>query len=166
MKSTTIMLVSLSLFVFFISQSCKENDETVKAITDEELVAKLLETGYTNYSNDTIAANGPHTPFVFVKFNAIASTALNSSNEIETGESFPEGAIIVKELFNSKGGALVKRFVMYKKSDDPNAAISWVWASYSNTNTALNSVTGKGVGCFECHSANPNRDGVKLFDAH
>jgi hypothetical protein len=166
MKWSSVLPSLIFLFVLALTQSCKDNDDTVNAITDDELKAKLLETGYTNYSSDTLSADGPHTPFIFVKFNATASAALNSNNEILAGETFPEGSVIVKEIYNNKGGLLVKRYVMYKKSDDSNAAINWVWAAYTSSNAVEHSVSRKGVGCFECHSTNPNRDGVNLFDAH
>ncbi len=166
MKWSSVLPSLMFLFVLALSPSCNDNDDTVNAVTDDELKAKLLETGFTNYSSDTLSAEGPHTPFIFVKFNAIASAALNSNHEIETGGTFPQGSIIVKEIFNSKGGLLTKRYVIYKKSDDSNAAANWVWAAYTSSNAVEHSVSLKGIGCFECHSLAPNRDGVKLFDTH
>jgi len=164
MKTNAIWLVMIILATVFIA-SCKDKEDE-KAITDQVLIEKISESEYSYYSTDTIQARGPHVPFIMVRFNPTAKAVLNEDNKIELGQTFPEGSIIVKEIYNTKGGDLVRQYVMMKKPNDPNAATNWIWSAYSASNAVEQSVTLKGVGCFECHSIAPHRDGVKMFDIH
>lgn len=164
MKTSSFLPVVLLIAVGLII-SCKESEDE-KALTDQEIIEEISESGYIYYSTDTLSGMGAHVPFLMVRFNPTAQGVLNQDNKIEPGQSFPEGSIIVKEMFSAKGGNLLRQYVMMKKPNDPNAALNWIWSTYSANNTVEFSVNRKGVGCFECHSIPPHRDGVKLFDIH
>lgn len=150
----------------FFTVSCKEEDKDIISISDSQLILKMQEPGYVYYTQDTLPANGPHQSFVLVRFNSKASSVLNQNNEIEPGQTFPEGSVIVKEVFDTIGGLLRESTIMLKSKNDKNASGNWVWAMINADNSIAVSVTQKGQGCVECHSATPNRDGVKIFDAH
>jgi hypothetical protein len=109
------------------------------------------------------AAASPHGNYK-LRFNDIAWSALDGSGKLPSNASFPEGSLIVKEVFS---GDVITVFAVMKKSrNDFNAANGWVWAEISPTGDAYFSVKQRGSGCVSCHGDTPNRDFVRSFDLH
>ncbi len=157
-----------SVIVGIVLFSCndKKSTTTPQALTDAEILAFASQSGYEFYRTDTVNANGPHGPFILVRFNETAQSVLDETNKLPQGASFPKGSTLVKEVFAVSGGTLIRRYVMHKKATDPKAGINWVWAGFEADGSVNFPVSNKGVGCKECHAANPNRDGAKIFDVY
>ena len=162
MKSTYTAYAALITFVFFF-QSC-ETDKT----TDEDiqLFNELSVSGYTYYQNGSTlsaAGNSPHGSFK-LRFNNIAQTVLDSLGELPTGSSFPDGSIIVKEIYKNTNLDLYA--IMKKDPSNGNANNDWVWAEYDPDGSTVISLSTQGSSCVGCHSQTPNRDFTRTFDLH
>ena len=64
-----------------------------------------------------------------LRFNSIAQGALDENGKLPKNKQFPEGSIIVKEIFS--GADIRQLAVMQKKQGDPNLAQGWVWVEYN-----------------------------------
>lgn len=89
----------------------------------------------------------PHGAFLKLFVNDVAMKALKD------GTDMPDGAIIVKENYNTE-----KKFVaitpMYlKKGYNPEAG-DWFWAKYSPEGEVM--ASGKVEGCINCHRTQPD----------
>ncbi|MBP6731198.1 MAG: cytochrome P460 family protein, partial [Chitinophagales bacterium] len=125
-------------------------------------------TGFTYYQNSnsylpSSSASGHGEPYFRVRFNQIAYTALTDSGRLPTGSVFPEGSIVVKELYDNSNGALKLIAIMEKTASNSLAANGWLWSEYKADGKLVVSVNDKGTACTGCHSTN-SRDYARLFD--
>lgn len=133
---------------------------------EEDLFNALQQSGYTYYQNGAVlsaAAPSPHGSFK-LRLNAVAQAVVDSAGEIPAGNSFPEGSIIVKEVYS--GNSLNLYAIMKKTTESKYAASGWVWAEFDPQGKAIFSISKKGDGCISCHSGTPNRDLVRTYDLH
>ena len=113
------------------------------------------------------ASTSGHSPYQRTRYNAIAAAALTDGGKLPRGGSFPDGSLIVKELFNNPSGTGTFELlaVMKKESNNPNAAKGWLWAEYL---PAISSnyikLDGKGAACTGCHADGADRDYTRLFE--
>lgn len=159
---------SITLFVLFVTllivQSCKKDKAETDA--DAAFFSETTASGYTFYQGGSILAGvspSPHGSFK-LRFNATAQAALDSTGELPSGNSFPTGSIIVKDVYS--GNSLSLYAVMKKEPSNSNAGSGWVWAEFNTDGSVVFSVAKKGDGCISCHSGNPNRDLTRTFDLH
>ncbi len=142
-------------------------NDKVEAVLEQDLIEETkTSSGYSYYKNGTLlspAAPSPHGNFK-LRFNAQAQSVLDSSGKIPTGASFPEGSIIVKEVFDANAISLY--VVMKKQASHELAANSWLWFEFSPNGNVDYSISKKGSDCVGCHSGNPNRDLTRSFDLH
>lgn len=137
------------------------------AAVDGQLFREATADGFTYYvgtpgitAPDGASAHGPFR----VRFNAIAQAALDSTGKLPPGSSFPEGAMIVKDIY--EGSDLVLYAIMKKDPTSPLAGSGWLWAELG-TDGAVDFSAGKmGDGCIGCHSEGLQRDLVRVFDLH
>ena len=163
MTKTIITFFAIASMIVII-QSCKKDKTDTDA--DSALYSEVSAGGYTFYQNGTLlsgAAPSPHGSFK-LRFNATAQAALDSTGELPAGNNFPNGSIIVKEIFSGSNINLIA--VMKKDPSNGNAGSGWVWAEYNTDGSSAFSTGKKGDGCISCHSGNPNRDLVRTFDLH
>lgn len=150
--STLAMLVVLS--------ACK------KKKTNEDLYDESKASGLVLYQNkDSIlspAGSSPHGPFK-LKFNSTAVSQFGNDGKLAAGATFPNGALIVKEVYS---GNTLTLYAVMKKSDSKFASNGWLWAEYEPDGKTKYSVGEKGKSCVPCHSTTPNRDLTKSFDLH
>lgn len=148
----------LILAVIFV-EACSEN-ETVsetraKTYTDSELF-NLARTGtFSFYKNnlDTLPFTpngGGHGGFIRVKFNPIANAALTDNGKLPLNSTFPNGSLVVKEIYNNRGDTLAFLAVMLKETTATNAAEGWVWGEYYADGRVLWTVN-RGADCVPCH---------------
>ena len=142
--------------------ACKK-DKAGKDI-DTELFDMAKETsGFVWYKNSDsllpISSGSGHAfPFLRTRFNSIAASQLDGSGKVNSGASFPEGSVIVKELYSSQT-SLSRYAVLYKKAENPNADVNgWVWGYINSDGSVASSATGKGSNCISCHSQAGNID--------
>ena len=158
-KSTFLAVCLVSVWTM---NSCKKDVE-VSAL-DQELYDKAKVTsGFTWYKNasvllDKSAGSGHAKPFLRTRYNTVAATQLDSTGKIMAGASFPEGSVIVKELFDNS--TTIGRYaVLYKKSNSPEAdARGWVWGYINADGSVAESSANKGSACRGCHSQADNID--------
>lgn len=161
-SSKLFTFVILSLFTTMFVTSCKK-DKAGKDI-DTELFDMAKETsGFVWYKNvDTLlpisAGSGHAYPYLRTRFNSIAASQLEANGKVKTTADFPEGSLIVKELYSSQT-TLSRYAILYKKAENENAdAIGWVWGYINADGSVATSATGKGGSCITCHSQAGNID--------
>jgi hypothetical protein len=132
--------------------------------TDAELYNLARETsGFSWYGNtDSLlsksAGSGHGQPFLRTRYNNLAATRLDSAGKVMENAAFPEGSLIVKELFEA--GSMLDRYaVLYKNSNHSNAdAKGWVWGYINADGSVAVSASKKGNSCISCHSQQGNID--------
>ncbi len=127
-------------------------------------------TGFTYYQNSNTylpssSASGHGEPYFRVRFNQIAYTALTDSGRLPAGSVFPEGSLVVKELYDNTNGALKLIAIMEKTASNSLAANGWLWSEYKADGKLVVSVNDKGKACTGCHSTN-DRDYTRVFDLY
>lgn len=164
MKRILVSLCFMALLVGGTVSGCKKEKKTDK---DIELFEESSATsGYTYYNQDatirTSSNPSAHNPYFRVRFNSVANTALTDNGKLPQGGSFPDGSIVVKELYDSPTGG-IKLYAIMKKEDHPDAGAGWLWAEYEDDGKVVYSVSNGGDGCTGCHSAD-DRDYVRIFE--
>ncbi len=129
------------------------------AFGDRALADSCNQQYHPYYKNDPSTllsgANGPHGAFK-LRFNAIAYKALTDMGKLPAGGKFPDGSLIIKDIY--KGGNLSLYAFMYKKSG------SWLWAEIQPDRKVLHGVNDNAGVCTGCHSQSGNRDLVVSFN--
>lgn len=138
------------------------------ATTDAQVSALArAPSGWTYYKNraDTLlrsAGSGHAEARLRTRFNAAAATQLDGNGKVRAGASFPDSALIVKELII--GGTLNRYAVMMKLRGDPNAGGGWLWAYYAPDGATQIGIGGKGSACVSCHAS--GIDFTRMNDSH
>jgi hypothetical protein len=158
-----IIFSTIAVTVLTLMQ-CKKQAEG----EDKVLFEKSNSTsGFVYYKNTDEILNSSqpsaHNKYFRTRFNSIASAALTDNGKLPIGTNFPEGSLVVKELFDSKTGSLKLIAVMEKLSGNSAAANGWLWAEYTPDGKVVVSLDEKGKSCVSCHSTNA-RDYVRLFE--
>lgn len=106
-----------------------------------------------------------HTPVVRVLLNATASSALRDGR-LPLGGSFPDGAVVFKEVRASASAQPSLYVVMVKDRENGLSGSGWLWAEYTPNGATAFSVDRRGSGCISCHQreAGPQRDLVRTFE--
>ncbi len=154
--------ITLSLIIFvFIFSNCKKDKNA-----DADLFKEVDESGYVFYKADPIvkesSPQSAHNNYFRVKYNAIAYAALTDTGKLPIGGSFPEGSLVVKELYDNLTGDIQLLAVM-KKTNSDNAAQGWEWAEYKTNGDVIYGITKKGEACTSCHSTDA-RDYNRIFN--
>ncbi|MCX6273919.1 MAG: cytochrome P460 family protein [Bacteroidetes bacterium] len=163
MKKYILLSGIVALSVISI-QSCKKDKTDPDA--DNKLYSEATASGFTKYQNDTLlsaASPSPHGSFK-LRFNSTAAAALDSTGELPSGNTFPYGSVIVKDVYN--GTDLKLYAVMKKDPSSSNSGNGWLWAEFNPDGSVVFSTGKKGDGCVSCHSGSPNRDLTRTFDLH
>ncbi len=159
-----ILIIASSIALAISFQACR-NDKV-----ETDLVNNLFEestaSGLTFYKNGALlngVSPSPHGAFK-LRFNAIAQTVLDTAGELPSGSSFPNGSLIVKEVYS--GGAISLIAIMKKDPANDYAGNGWLWAEFNPDGSTAFGIEKKGDGCISCHSGTPNRDLTRTFDLH
>ncbi len=159
----TIRALILFATSTLVLNSCSKKDEE----TDNLIFSEIGNSTFTYYVGTPTpmesAGNSPH-GFVRVKYNAIAFSALDSSGKIPPGAGFPDGSLIVKDIYSSATGNLTSYAVMKKSASSKNAGNGYLWAEFKSDGSNTFSTAKKGDGCIGCHSGSTNRDLNRIFD--
>lgn len=154
------LVIGVLIFGFLAFVSCKKNPKGI----DGELYSLSKESsGHVWYKNseaflDKSSGSGHNFPFLRTRFNSVAATQLDASGKILENAVFPEGSVVVKELYNSSN-KLQRYATLYKKSDSEFAdANGWVWGYIEKNGKVVESAELKGVSCIGCHNQGGNID--------
>lgn len=161
---TLFLCLPLSLAGFFAACDSNTNpnppnEGTPTTQTTDATLYELAKAtaGFTWYKKSDgllkkSAGSGHTQPLLRTRYNAAAATKLDGSGKVVAGASFPDGALIVKELVDS-ANALSLYAILYKKTGDANAdAKGWVWGYINPDGSVRISATQKGSACISCHS--------------
>lgn len=151
------LLTAMSLAIF----SCK------KKKTNEALYEEANSGALTFYKGkDTLwdpKGGSPHGYFK-LKFNQTALNALGADGKLPAGQTFPDGSVIVKEIYS--GGSLTLYAIMKKDPKSKFASNKWVWGEYKPDGKVVIGVNKEGKDCVSCHTSGITRDLTLSFDLH
>lgn len=164
LKSVTLMNF-FALFIVLVYSCKKETTEINPSINTDKILYDLSKsnTGFVWYKNSDVLLNkssgtGHFQALLRTRYNAVASTQLDASGKVKTGSIFPEGSLIVKELYDNST-TLSRYAILYKKSDSPDAdPRGWVWGYINANGSVADAASNKGRTCISCHSQNGNID--------
>jgi hypothetical protein len=165
------MKVIVAFCLALVITACVNEKEEGVVVSDATLfdLSKNI-SSFSFYKNkpDTLPADSssPHFFFVRVRFNPKAASVMNDSLSALTAASFPDESMIVKEVYDNKGGALQRLDIMYKLRNAANNGLGWVWSEMNADGSVVTSAALKGDQCASCHSAGTNSDLVKTFGLH
>jgi len=161
-KLKTIIILTTFLVGVWTINSCKKEEEATG--TDKELYEMAKTTsGFTWFKNSSSLLNkssgsGHPQPFLRTRYNSIASAKLDSTGKIMTGATFPEGSLIVKELYDNST-TLGRYAILYKKAGSADAdSKGWVWGYINSDGSVAEAASKKGSSCISCHSQADNID--------
>lgn len=163
----SLLIYGLVLLASGLYSSCKKDEEDEKK-ANNDLYCEINAGNYSYYTGTqtiTEGLSGAH-GFIKVRLNAKAVSALDSTGKLPPGGVFPNGSVIVKEMYSSLSGGLNLYAIMKKEPGNENAGSGWLWGEYKPGGDVVFSVGKKGNGCISCHSDPVNRDLVRTFDLH
>lgn len=157
------LIVSLLFTLLSCHKKAKDVDLELYNLSKET-------TGFTWYKNSDLileSAKDSHSdPKLRTRFNATATLNLTAEGAILNGQTFADGALIVKEMHN-KREKLKSYAIMYKQPTNQNAdSDGWVWASLNEKGKVLISSDLKGKDCISCHSQSQNIDRTLMNKYH
>ncbi|MHC1702304.1 MAG: cytochrome P460 family protein [Tenuifilaceae bacterium] len=156
-------LFYILLALLIISVIGCEKDEKASE-TDIELfeMAKLT-SGFVWYKNSDAllprsSISGHTEPYLRTRFNSTAASMLNDLGKVQSGISFPNGSLLVKELYSSTTN-LSRYAILYKDTDNKYAdSNGWVWGYINKDGTVVEPSSNKGNACKACHNQTGNID--------
>jgi hypothetical protein len=161
-KLKTIKILTFCFIGLSTIHSCKKENESPG--TDKELYEMAKATsGFTWFKNSSSLLNkssgsGHPQAFLRTRYNSVAAAKLNSNGKIMTSATFPEGSLIVKELYDNST-TLGRYAILYKKSVSADAdAKGWVWGYINADGSVALAASKKGSSCINCHSQADNID--------
>jgi hypothetical protein len=167
MEKWKVLLVS----IFIAFSSCVSDKKEGPIISDATLFGLTQSpTSFSYYKNnpDTLDSDpaSPHFPYVRIRFNPRALSVMNASLSGLSGTSFPDESMIVKEVYDVKGGSLQTYAVMYKSKSAGNSGNGWVWNEMRADGSVIYSSARKGDQCVSCHQSGTSVDLVRTFGLH
>jgi hypothetical protein len=161
-KLKTNTVLAFCLVSIWTINSCKKEKEAPG--TDKELYEMAKSTsGFTWFKNSSSLLNkssgsGHPQPFLRTRYNSVAASKLDTNGRIITGATFPEGSLIVKELYDNST-TLGRYAILYKKTGSADAdAKGWVWGYINADGGVAVAASKKGSSCTSCHSQADNID--------
>jgi hypothetical protein len=158
-------------FIAVIFSSCVNEKEEGVVVSDATLFELALNTSSFNFfrnNADTLPADqqSVHFSFVRVRFNPKARTAMDDSLTSLSAQEFPDESMIVKEVYDVKGGPLKRLSIMYKLKNAANNGNGWIWSEIEADGNPVISSGLKGSSCIGCHSSGTQSDLVRTFALH
>lgn len=161
-----IPILSAGILIILALVSCKKDQMATG--TDKELFDMAVSgTGFTWYKNSSSllnrsSASGHSQPFLRTRYNSVAAARLDQAGKVINGTVFPEGSLIVKELWESST-SLERYAILYKQSTHPDSDDKgWVWGYINSDGTVAESASKKGSSCSSCHSQSGNIDNILM----
>jgi len=156
-------LFYILLALLIISVISCEKDEKASE-TDIELFEMAKSTsGFVWYKNSDVllpksTLSGHSEAFLRTRFNSAAAVMLNDFGKVQSGITFPEGSLLVKELY-SNSTTLSKYAILYKNTNHKYAdSNGWVWGYLNKDGSVAEPSSNKGSACKACHNQTGNID--------
>ena len=162
-KKRIVYVVLIALIVGIWSLTSCKKDDTAGG-TDKELYDMSKSSfGFIWYKNadslfERSSGSGHAQPFLKTRYNSIAAAKLDVDGKVIDGVIFPEGSLIVKELYEDST-SIVRYAILYKKPNNPDADDKgWVWGYINADGTVAEPASNKGSACISCHLQSENID--------
>jgi len=111
---------------------------------------------------DKSVGSGHPQPYLRTRFNGIAASQLDGNGKVLDNIPFPEGSLIVKELYDNPQ-ALFRYAMLLKASNNEFADNNgWVWGYINEDGNVAIPAEEKGAQCINCHSQQGNIDGTLM----
>lgn len=160
-KVITACMVWFGVMSLLVLHSCSKGPALATGMDSQMYAIANDLTGYVWYKKtDSLLAkssgSGHDFPFLRTRYNLAAASQLDGAGKVLTGASFPEGSMIVKELYDAN--KTFKRYaILYKQTGGENAdANGWIWGYINEDKTVAEPSANKGVACISCHSQTNN----------
>ncbi len=166
LNTASLTILFLSVLCISLASGCKKEKKVadVENTTDKTLYDLSKPNGGFVWFKKTDAllnkSSGSAHPqsFLRTRYNSIAASKLDAAGKIISGATFPEGSLVVKELYENST-KLSRYAILYKKSDSPDAdAKGWVWGYINADGGVAEAASNKGRSCISCHSQSGNID--------
>jgi hypothetical protein len=109
LSRNSLLFACCLLFALHIS-SCKKENTNIDATLYNEIKSVG---GFIYYKGDNTVLQSStasaHTPYFRVRYNSTAYAALTDNGKLPVGATFPDGSVVVKELYTSLTGELCTR---------------------------------------------------------
>ena len=159
------IFLMLAGFLFSCSNDNQEQDNT-----DKDLYEMAKQTaGFQWYKNSdgleagTDSLGSQHgLPYFRARFNTEAATQLDGNGRVKEGATFPEGSLIVKELFDDTQTFAVYAVRLKMAGHKDADAKGWVWGYLNADGSVREPASNKGNACITCHSQAGSIDYVLL----
>ena len=158
MKRNNIICLSLALLAAAIlTNACSKDDDEGTVGTDTMLLEMAKQSsGFVWFGNsDTLlpksSGTGHSEPLLRTRYNDVAAAMLDADGRILPGATFPEGSLVVKELYED-ASTLGRYAILFKQPSHPDAdADGWVWGYILANGSVALPASSKGSGCRGCH---------------
>jgi hypothetical protein len=154
-----VILVSAISMIILSTNGCKKDSSLG---TEEELLTMAKKTtGFVWFKNSDAllpksSLSGHSEPYLRTRYNAIAATMLDGTGKVQNSIIFPDGSLIVKELYSNQT-TLSKYAILFKKSGHKDAdSNGWVWSILNADGSIVEPAANKGNACISCHSHEGN----------
>jgi hypothetical protein len=142
--------------------ACKHEETEDSADAELLELAKDTEDNTWYKESDALlprsAGSGHAQALLRTRFNSIAATVLDTNGQVLPDTTFPNGSVIVKELFDD-ASTLAQYAILFKKPSHPYAdADGWVWGYVRPNGEVREPSRNKGSACRNCHGQENNID--------
>lgn len=166
MKNIKYIVFSI-VAMYFVS--CKEEESNEVTLSDTTLYKEAIEnSGFTYFQSgflkSTKTSGHGANNYVKTRYNNLVKNLLNEDGKPSEGTVFPDGSIIVKEIYSDTTKAPDVLAVMKKDSKNSGNDSKWHWAEYEPDGKVYYALKNNGSGCISCHSVNSD-DYVVTFRA-
>ena len=158
------LITSTLLLLLTVSCTKDKQPSGIDAVMYQEAIENE---GFTWYKLsdallDKSSGSGHPQPYLRTRFNSTAATQLDASGKVIDSITFPEGSLIVKELYDSPQ-ALFRYAMLLKASNNEFADDNgWVWGYINEDGGVAVPASEKGAQCVNCHAQQGNIDGVLM----
>lgn len=159
-QTPSIVKIASILVVMLVISSCKKDPTSTELELFELVQNTSSKTWYAMNPNFLEKSSGSahSSPYLRTWFNSIASSNLDVNGKVKPNTSFTEGALIVKELYNSKK-ELELYAILYKQPQHQDAdEKGWVWGYIYPDKKVKEASNNKGKACISCHNQSGSID--------
>lgn len=179
-KKIVLSLSALFICALVVLTACRKDegdDDDDNGIMGELNIDSLMfalaneQSGFTWYKNSDVilessSFTGHQEDSLRTRYNTTASAFLDNNGKVISGTIFPEGSLIVKELYHNN--TTVSTYaIMYKKPGHINAnADGWVWGYLDIAGNVKIPASDMGIQCVGCHNQNGSIDFTLMNKAY
>ncbi|MEY4595043.1 MAG: hypothetical protein RIQ47_1453 [Bacteroidota bacterium] len=150
------------IVLLLVSFACTKEDQlkgTDKELYDEAKASTIF--FWYKFNSSLLpksAGSGHNFSYLRTRYNVTAASQLDTLGKIKPGAVFPEGSLIVKELYRSSTS--LSRYAILKKNSSSSDADAngWVWGYIDADENVAEPAKNKGSACTGCHSQADNID--------